>query len=225
MNKQWKLLIGTLLSLVMYSCSVVDEEQNDVVNIKDASELYGTWEFQQLGFPLTDDGDHFFVFQKDSAYFIQNTFNDKEIGRSNYRINQIAWRIDDSNTISLLPDLRELVYISYDHRKLKMPPSSIMGIDSTWIYTFSNLDSIIDEHNRRYLDEIISNKALTIIEFNGTSMWLVTDSCYEANKGSLDIRDHCDKMLYYKNSELDVKALLSHVDTASSTEVCENYFL
>jgi len=225
MNKQWKLLIGTLLSLLMYSCSVVDEEeQNNVVNIKDASELYGTWEFQQLGFPLTDDGDHFFVFQKNSAYFIQNTFGDGESSRSVYRINQIAWRIDDNNTISLLPDLRVLRYSGEDYSILKMPPSSINGLDTTWVYTFSNLDSIIDDYNRRWLDEKILNKALTIIEFDGTSMWLVTDSCYEANKGSLDIRDHCDKMLYYKNSELDVKALLSHVDTVSSTEMCEKFW-
>jgi len=222
MNKQWKLLIGTLLSLLMYSCSVVDEEeQNDVVNIKDASELYGTWEYERSSILSGYLGDnttpYYYVLSKEKAFYIQKP--DAEI----FIPVMTQWELTDSITITVKPELIAIHWDWFEYWRINEPKSRpLMGIDSAWVYTFTNIDSIIDTHNL-VSSEKAKTTAYVIIDLSNTHLSMVTDSCYKANNGVAPIEDHCDVTNYIKNNSLDVEAILSNVDTVSSTEFIESY--
>jgi len=215
MNKQWKLLIGTLLSLLMYSCSVVDEEeQNDVVNIKDASELYGTWEYESSSILSGYLGDnttpYYYVLSKDTAYFIQRSYSYAFIPV------MTQWELTDSITITMKPELNGINWLLVNYwLDIDNPiptQAQIMNNDTTWVYTFSEVDSIVETHNL-YSSEKAKITEYVIIDLSNTHMSMVTDSCYKANNGVASIEDHCDVTNYIKNNNLDVKAILSNVDT------------
>ena len=237
--KHLKIILMSLVGGLMFTGCPLSEEATEVehVDIKNESELYGAW--KQMDLRLCGLGpvcDHYtYSFGKDSSFFV-DTDVAPDSSKASFMVLPISMHISDGNRLTVYPNALTFNRHIRSAEPYVTPYSqSVKGIDSSYVYTVSNLDSIVEAIRLRDVGRVPSDGeylqvpdslSLVIIQYgelNGKKrIHTVLESCYQDHAEAQNLKDLCDVNIFEKDDNLDLKGILSQVDTVSSTEICED---
>ena len=241
--KHLKILLMSLVGGLMFTGCISPEEAAEVenVNIKKESELYGAWKYVYQGISgyLGDNTTpYYYVLGKDSSYFIEAGVSE-DSSRAVFSVFPLNWDLSNGRKLLFSNNPKYFVYdvwsaeSVYDRQPMIFH-SSVKGIEGSYVYTVSNLDSIVEavrqiNANNEPIDlyfEVPDSLSLVIIQYgelNGKKrIHTVLESCYQDHAEAQNLKDLCDVNIFEKDDLLDLKGILSQVDTVSSTDIWDD---
>lgn len=238
--KRLKYLVGGVIAASVLVGCISSEEAGEVenVNIKSASELYGTWRISEPDLcGLGGSCEHYaYVLRKDAAYYIDLDIA-PDSSSAAFGVLPVKWSLSGNKAIHISPNIPYFIGRIFQGMEHTSYRSQVKGVDSASVYTVSNIDSIVEAVNlsedgsstlEEEYSQVPDSLNFVIIQHNsrndeeGERIHTVLESCYKDHANAKNLKDLCDVTIYEKDDLLDVDGILSQVDTVSSTEIWED---
>lgn len=221
-----------LCLFLLQACLPEDTYLVEEVHFNQESQLYGVWEWRDRSLSMIGltAPPFYYILNGDSSYYSSGLILSNGMGL--YYIGKINWTLHDGRFVSMSPDWRSMfnnAFYLYEFDK------SGCGFDYNGVhycaYTVSDPDSLQEalmrfgvDNGKLLLKTHYPDYAITSAgRIGGGQRYLrmVSEHCYLSNMGARSLENACT-VSEFKEVDMPVfQAMLSHVDTLSSTEIWE----